>query len=119
MIDTHTPIIYLHFTLESGGRITQVIPANHNALVYVIRGEAALGSEGVRVREGQLAVLGEGAAVTVAGAVDAESTELLLLAGRPIGEPLSRYGPFVMNTDEQIRAAIADYRAGRMGAIRH
>jgi redox-sensitive bicupin YhaK (pirin superfamily) len=119
VIDTHTPIVYLHFTLEPGGRITQSVPADHNGLVYVVRGEATLGSDGVRVREGQLAVLGEGDVVTLSIADDGETTDLLVLAGRPIGEPLSRYGPFVMNTDEQIREAIADYRAGRMGEIRH
>jgi redox-sensitive bicupin YhaK (pirin superfamily) len=119
VIDTHTPIVYLHFTLEPGARITQPVPADHNGLVYVIQGEAALGPEGVRVREGQLAVLDKGDVATVSVAGDGEPTDLLLLAGRPIGEPLSRYGPFVMNTDDEIRQAIADYRAGRMGAIRH
>jgi len=117
VIDTHTPIIYLHFTIEPGGMVEQDIPADHNALVYVIKGEVAVGKSGVRVREGQMGILDDGDRVTLAVADNGETTDFLLLAGRPINEPLARYGPFVMNTQDEIHQAIADYRAGRMGNI--
>lgn len=118
VIETHTPIIYLHFTLQPGGEIVQPVPDSHNALAYVIHGELRTGDEGRRVREGQLARFGGGDSVRLA--VDAGATEpagLLLLAGVPLDEPVERYGPFVMNTREQIIQAIADYREGRMGKI--
>ena len=118
VIETHTPIIYLHFTLQPGGEVVQPVPDSHNALVYVIHGELRAGDEGRRVREGQMARFGGGDAVHLA--VDAsagEPADLLLLAGAPLNEPVERYGPFVMNTREQIIQAIADYREGRMGKI--
>lgn len=117
VIDTHTPIIYLHFTIEPGGQVEQVIPVDHNALVYVINGEATVGASEVRLREGQMGVLDEGNCVRLAVAESGQVTDFLLLAGRPINEPLARYGPFVMNTQDEIHQAIADYRAGRMGNI--
>jgi len=116
VIETHTPIIYLHFTLQPGGEVVQPVPDSHNALVYVIRGELRAGDEGRRVREGQMARFGGGDAVRLA--VEAsEPVDLLLLAGVPLNEPVERYGPFVKNTREQIIQAIADYREGRMGKI--
>jgi len=118
VIETHTPIIYLHFTLQPGGEVVQPVPDSHNALVYVIHGELRAGDEGRRVREGQMVRFGGGDAVHLA--VDAsagEPADLLLLAGAPLNEPVERYGPFVMNTREQIIQAIADYREGRMGKI--
>ena len=118
VIDTHTPIVYLHFTLRPGGEIVQPVPDAHNALAYVIHGELRAGDEGRRVREGQTARFGGGDAVRLA--VDegaAEPVDLLLLAGMPLNEPVERYGPFVMNTREQIIQAIRDYQEGRMGKI--
>ncbi len=116
VIDTHTPIIYLHFTIQPGGEIVQPVPDGHNVLAYVIHGELRAGDEGRRVREGQMARFGGGDAVRLA--VDAGApADLLLLAGVPLNEPVERYGPFVMNTREQIIQAIADYREGRMGKI--
>ncbi len=119
VIDTHTPIIYLHFTLEPGAAFTQSVPADENAMVYVFRGTVELGPDQVAIGEGQLAVLSAGDTLDMKVADDGTRTDLLLLAGRPIDEPLARYGPFVMNTAEEIHQAIADYRAGRMGDIRH
>ncbi|HYA37952.1 MAG TPA: pirin family protein [Candidatus Methylomirabilis sp.] len=118
VIDTHTPIMYLHFTLQPGGEIVQPVPDNHNALAYVIHGDLRAGAESRRVREGQMARFGAGHSVRLA--VDngaAESADLLLLAGVPLNEPVERYGPFVMNTRTQIIQAIRDYQEGRMGKI--
>jgi len=118
VIDTHTPIIYLHYTLEPGGSVEQKIPSDHNALAYVISGEALLGSNSKKVTEGQLATMSTGDILPIKNSdKSTRKTELLILAGVPIGEPVARYGPFVMNTEEEIHQAIADYRDGRMGVI--
>ncbi len=112
VIDTRTPIFYLHFSLAPGARHVQPAPADHNVLAYVIAGAATVGGE--RVADAQLALLGAGDQVELAAD---EPAELLLLGGVPIGEPVARYGPFVMNTREELMQAFADFRAGRMGQI--
>jgi redox-sensitive bicupin YhaK (pirin superfamily) len=118
VIETRTPILYLHFTIRPGGAITQPIPDNFNALVYVIRGELHAGDAGRTVREGQLARFGGGDAVRLAVDEQAgEPADLLLLAGQPLNEPVERYGPFVMNTRQQIVQAIRDFNEGRLGKI--
>jgi hypothetical protein len=118
VIETRTPILYLHFTLQHGAEITQPVPENFNALAYVIRGELRAGDEGRVVREGQMARFGGGDAVRLA--VDdktAEPADLLLLGGAPLNEPVERYGPFVMNTRQEIVQAIRDFNEGRLGKI--
>jgi redox-sensitive bicupin YhaK (pirin superfamily) len=120
VIETHTPIVYQDWTLEPGARVAQPLPTDHAGLVYVFEGAAKVGEgSGERdVVEGQLARLGAGDTVILAN--DAKATKparLLLLAGVPLGEPVARYGPFVMNTETQIRQAILDYQSGRLGAI--
>lgn len=118
VIDTHTPIIYLHYTLQPGGSIEQEIPSDHNALVYVISGEAMLGINKKKLGEGQLGTMSTGDSLLLKNPDNAEQpVDLLILAGIPIGESLARHGPFVMNTDEEIRQAIDDYRTGKMGTI--
>jgi redox-sensitive bicupin YhaK (pirin superfamily) len=119
VIETRTPIIYLHFTLQPGGRLVQPLSREFNAFVYVFGGEAKLGREARRVADGQIALLaGDGAAVSLAAdAASAIPANLLLIAGVPLGEPVARYGPFVMNTRDEIVQAVADYQGGRMGQI--
>jgi redox-sensitive bicupin YhaK (pirin superfamily) len=118
VIDTHTPIIYLHYTVSPGGSVEQAIPSDHNVLVYVVSGEAILGTNKRKVTEGQLATMSTGDTVQIRNAENAkQDVDLLILAGIPIGEPLVRYGPFVMNTEDEIRQAVDDYRNGRMGMI--
>ena len=119
VIETRTPIFYLHWTLQPGGRVVQPVPADHDVFAYVFGGEAALGSGARRVGDGELALFGDdGEAVAIACAEDARTPlELLLVGGVPLREPVARYGPFVMNTEDEIRQAIEDFRAGRMGAI--
>jgi quercetin 2,3-dioxygenase len=112
VIDTRTPIFYLHFSLEPGARHVQPAPSNHNVFAYVVTGAVELG--GRTVHKGQMAIFGPGDAVELAAG---EASELLLLGGKPLGEPVARYGPFVMSTREELMEAIADFRAGRMGAI--
>ncbi len=115
---THTPILYLHGSLAPGGRLEQPVPGGWNAFAYVFSGRARVGREGRLARPGDLVVLDrEGGPVVLAADAGGDPAELLLAAGEPIGEPVVRYGPFVMNTREEIVEAIEDYRAGRMGEI--
>lgn len=118
VIETRTPILYLHFTLAPGAGVVQPVPENFNALAYVIRGELRAGDEGRVAREGQMVRFGGGDSVRLA--VDEKTTQpadLLLLGGVPLNEPVERYGPFVMNTRQQIVQAIRDYNEGRLGKI--
>ena len=118
VIETRTPIMYLHYTLQPGGEATQAIPPEHNAMVYVVRSAVRVGSDNTAVREGQLAVLGLGNAIRLANDIgSSDSVDLLVLSGVPIREPVARYGPFVMNSQDQIRKAIRDYQEGRLGRI--
>jgi redox-sensitive bicupin YhaK (pirin superfamily) len=117
-IDTRVPIQMLHFTIQPGGALTQSIPAEQNGLIYVFKGAAQIGSEKREVREGQAALLESGDSVEIA--VDAAArgeAELLLLSGKPLNEPVARYGPFVMNTRSEIMDAVLDFQAGRLGQI--
>jgi quercetin 2,3-dioxygenase len=114
-IDTHTPIVYQDWSLEPGADVTVALDAAQRALVYVFAGSAKVGDLGKDVKDGQLAVLGAGDAVRLRGG--SEKARLLLLAGVPLGEPVARYGPFVMNTPHELQQAFQDYQSGRMGEI--
>ncbi len=118
---TWTPITYAHVSLSPGARLDAPWRADFNALAYVLAGLGSAGPEGRPLREGQLAVFGPGDAVRVEAAPRQESRspnlEVLLLGGLPLREPISWYGPFVMNTREEIMQAFDDHRAGRMGTI--
>jgi hypothetical protein len=102
----------LYIDLRLGPGIVQELPvaAGHAAVVYVFDGAAACG--GTSVPKGTLAVLGDGTQVRVSASK--EGVALLLIAGRPLGEPIARYGPFVMNTRDEIAQAFADFHAGRL-----
>jgi quercetin 2,3-dioxygenase len=119
---TYTPITYLHATVSRGARLRLPWPADFSALVYVLAGRGTVGVEGRPLDEGQLAVLGRGDALVVREADSQPSAsrdgwEILVLGGLPIREPVARYGPFVMNTRDEIIQAFEDYQAGRMGQI--
>jgi redox-sensitive bicupin YhaK (pirin superfamily) len=107
-----TEPLYFDLHLEPGARYTATLPAEHNAFVYVYQGEAQVGAAGTAIERGELAMLTRGAALPVVAG--AEGTRLIVVAGRPLGEPVARYGPFVMNTTEEIQQAFADYQAGRL-----
>jgi hypothetical protein len=118
---THSPITLAHATVSPGASMTLPWRSDFNALVYVLAGKGTVGTDRRPVRTGQLAVFGAGDSVTVAAdqAQDskAPSLEVLLLGGRPIGEPVYAYGPFVMNTKEEVAQAFEDYQAGRLGTV--
>jgi redox-sensitive bicupin YhaK (pirin superfamily) len=115
VIDTRTPIVYLHYTLQPGGRVRQPVPASYTACAYVFAGDARVGPDDRPVGDAQLAIFEDGEEVALAA--PSARTEVLLLAGEPLREPVARYGPFVMNTPGEIRQALLDYQAGRLGRI--
>jgi quercetin 2,3-dioxygenase len=118
---TRTPMTYVHATLAPTARLALPWRSDYNALVYVLNGLGTVGSERRPVQMGQLVVFGPGDALTVdANAVQesrSPNLDVLVLGGRPIGEPIAWMGPFVMNTREELIQAFADYQAGRLGTI--
>ncbi|HZM57428.1 MAG TPA: pirin family protein [Acidimicrobiales bacterium] len=118
---THSPMTLVHATLSPGATVAVPWRRDFNALVYVLGGRGTVGEERRPVRTGQLAVFGEGDSITIAAdrAQEGRTPELdvLLLGGRPIREPVFAYGPFVMNTREEVAQAFEDYQAGRLGTI--
>ena len=121
VIDTHTPITYQDWTVAEAADLTLPLPRAQQALIYVFEGNVRLGNGddkepgGGLVTDGQMAVLAEGDAVRFRGV--AGGGRFLLLAGAPLGEPVARYGPFVMNSEAEIDQAVQDYQSGRMGEI--
>lgn len=115
VIETRIPILYLHATLAPGAEFTQPVPKAQNALAYVIEGQAAFGD--ARASDNQVAIFDRTADAITVRNTGAAPLSVLLIAGEPIGEPIARRGPFVMNTNEEIRQAIEDYQYGRMGTL--
>ncbi len=105
---------YLDVALEPGALLEHAPPDGHTVLLYLYAGEARVGAAAAPapLAAGAAALLGRQGAVRVEAA--GAPARLLLLAGRPIGEPVVQHGPFVMNTREEIERAIADYRSGRL-----
>jgi hypothetical protein len=99
---------YLDIALEPGASFSHALAKEHNAFAYVFEGSAMVGIK--EVEKSQLAVLSQGERFEVAA--DEGPARLILVAGRPLREPVAKYGPFVMNTAEEIHQAIADYQAG-------
>lgn len=106
-IDTVIPITYVHVKMESGTALDKTLDTELNGMVYVFNGEVSI--EGKSVKDGSLALLSAGSEVKIEAK---ESSEFLILAGPELNEPIARYGPFVMNTREEILQAIDDYQRG-------
>jgi redox-sensitive bicupin YhaK (pirin superfamily) len=105
-----TAPLYLDLHLPAGSQFAQPLPAAHNAFIYVYRGAVRIGDEAVPAQ--RMAILSnEGEGVTIEATAEAR---LILVAGQPLNEPIAQYGPFVMNTQEEIQQALADQRAGRL-----
>jgi redox-sensitive bicupin YhaK (pirin superfamily) len=120
VIDTITPIMYLHFKLEPGSKIVQPVSVDYNVFAYVIKGkglfEQSKDSNKI-IERGNLVIFDkDGKEIYIQATEDSEvPLELLLIGGIPLREPIARYGPFVMNTQQEIYQAIEDYRRGRLG----
>ncbi|ACZ90360.1 pirin family protein [Streptosporangium roseum] len=128
---TRTPITLLHASLSPGSRLTLPWRKDFNALAYVLSGRGGVGADRQPIESGQLAVFdgfgavpglgteGEGLTLWASGSQESRSPnlEVIVLGGRPIGEPVAHYGPFVMNTQEELAKAFEDYQAGRLGTI--
>ncbi|MBV9695305.1 MAG: pirin family protein [Gammaproteobacteria bacterium] len=107
---------YLDVALEPGAQFLHRLPSDHAAFLYVFEGSLAVGAERRAVQSHELAVLGEGAEVLLRGltaGADGRSARAILVAGRPLREPVAKYGPFVMNTRAELQQAFEDFQAGR------
>jgi hypothetical protein len=118
---THTPISVVHATVSPGAQVRLPWRPEFNALGYVLAGNGTVGAERRPVHTGQLVVFGPGGPITFGAAERQQGPgkdfDLLLLGGEPIREPVAAYGPFVMNTRDELVRAFEDYQAGRLGSI--
>ncbi len=120
----HTEPLYLDLHFTPGGRFEQTLPPAHNAFIYVYRGELKIGgdADGVAVPAQRMAILSRGEPLNGSATADGVllsadgDARALLIAGQPLGEPIAQYGPFVMNTNDEIFQAVEDFRAGRFTA---
>jgi len=107
--------VYAHATIEANGKLALAWPAEYNALVYVLRGGVRVGGDARTVGEHQLAVLGDAGASVV---IEADQpSDVILLGGRPLHEPVAWYGPFVMNTKQEILDSLELFESGKLGSI--
>ena len=117
--DVHGPVravatdpTYLDLTLAPGARYVHALPEGHSAFVYPFEGSVRVGGEGGRVLAArELGALSAGTEVEIAA--EGAEARVLLIAGKPLREPIAKYGPFVMNTEAEIYQAVADLRAGK------
>jgi redox-sensitive bicupin YhaK (pirin superfamily) len=122
---TYTPMAMVHATVPPGASLDLPWRPDFNALVYVLSGSGSVGIDRHPVRTGQLAVLGPGDTVTVAGTQPGDrhaqsrtpDLDVVVLGGLPIREPIAMYGPFVMNTEQEVLDAMTDAAAGRLGSV--
>ncbi|WCJ41485.1 Pirin-like protein [Euphorbia peplus] len=113
---TRTPAMYLDFTLKPKAQVEQTIPESWNAFAYIIEGEATFSiKESSPVSANHMVVLSSGEGVTVWNKSSKKTLRFVLIAGEPINEPVVQYGPFVMNTQEEIEQTISDYHLSRNG----
>lgn len=125
VIETKTPISYLHLTIKSRSIAVQSVPKNYNTFVYVLNGRGMFGSDNQVALKGQMVLFkndGDQVQIREASTRSADNDDnddkravldVLLIGGVPLKEPIARYGPFVMNTQDEIYQAIEDYRSAR------
>lgn len=115
-IETRSPMMYLDIHLQPGTVFTQAVPEDYEGFAYVWFGSGFLGETREPAKFGQAGILGEGREFRMEASAT-EELRVLLIAGKPLREPIAAYGPFVMNTMEEIQQAFIDYQSGRLGEI--
>ncbi|MDP9849900.1 redox-sensitive bicupin YhaK (pirin superfamily) [Streptosporangium lutulentum] len=118
---THTPITMIHATVAPGAELTLPWREDFNALVYVMAGRGSAGTDRRPVHTGQTTVFGAGSSLLVRADEQQDANtpnlEVVVLGGQPIREPMAHYGPFVMNTREELQQAFEDFQKGRLGTV--
>src|SRR5689334_4313623 len=109
-----TEPLYVDIELPAGADFAQALPPSHNAFVYVYRGDVAIG--GTQVPAQRMAILANDAGSDGVVLKAGQAARVLLIAGKPLGEPIAQHGPFVMNTTEEIYQAVRDYQSGKFAA---
>ncbi|MES2322881.1 MAG: pirin family protein [Pseudomonadota bacterium] len=109
-----TEPVYLDVALPAGATFEQALPPGHNAFIYVFRGEVAV--DGKSVAQTRMAILANSADADGVRMTASQDSRLILVAGRPLNEPIAQHGPFVMNTQAELIQAVEDFRAGRLSA---
>jgi quercetin 2,3-dioxygenase len=109
-----TEPLYLDLEIPAGATFMQALPPSHNAFVYVYRGDLEIA--GTRLPAHRMAILDNDVGSDGVVLRASTATRALLIAGKPLGEPIAQYGPFVMNSDEEIFQAVQDYQSGRFAS---
>jgi redox-sensitive bicupin YhaK (pirin superfamily) len=113
-IETNSPLIVLRLTIEKGGKTTVPIPVHFNTLLYQLDGSLLLNNDNESTAKDMVWFKNDGNSILIEGL---ENTRAILLAGEPIKEEITTYGPFVMNTQTEIMEAMRDYQMGKMGIL--
>jgi len=112
VMEVATEPLYFDLHLKPNALYTATLPEGHNAFAYVYQGDAKVGAAGTGIGSQEMALLTRGASLPITAGE--QGARLIVVAGRPLNEPVARYGPFVMNTVDEIHQAFADYQAGRL-----
>ena len=113
-VETYAEPWLAHVSLAARARTTLDLSAVIDAAVYVAAGSVRIGGENTNTQEGELALLGSGSNVDL---IAAEKADVFVLGGAPLDAPIKRYGPFVMNTETELKEALRDFQEGRFGTI--
>jgi redox-sensitive bicupin YhaK (pirin superfamily) len=112
-----TEPIYIDIDIPAGASFSQSLPVGHNAFIFTYRGAVSIGDK--EVGTGRMGILANTAGSDGVTIQATEASRLILIAGQPLNEPIAQYGPFVMNTQAEIFAAVEDFRAGKLGEEAH
>jgi redox-sensitive bicupin YhaK (pirin superfamily) len=108
-----TEPIYIDVDLPAGASFSQALPEGHNAFIFTYRGAVRVGDKDIA--SGKMAILANKAGVDGVNVHATDASRFILVAGKPLNEPIAQYGPFVMNTQAEVFAAVEDFRAGKLG----
>lgn len=120
VVNTKIPIQYLHFSLNPGSQISHLLESSYSVFAYIISGEGLFGTDHIPGKRGNVVLFKhDGNSIEIkSSSNNTKPLQFLLFAGNPLNEPIARYGPFVMNTKQEIYRAIEDYRNGKLGVIK-